>query len=145
MTAERAAGGGGPERLQNGEGTSTAVTVAGAGGRGAGGRGGRGGAARGGRGGAGTRMLEGVRKRGQPVTPKLQEMADWLDSLEADAGGGDGGVCATLLLNPAVTCTLASFVLLVLLRSPESRRLAGFSCRGRDVPQSSSKSDPHIA
>ena len=101
---ERAAGGGRsggrgtrPEALQNGEASgSSAVVPAGGGARGGGRGGGRGaGPARAGRGGAGTRMLEGVRKRGQPVTPKLQEMADWLDSLEADAGGADGGVRGT--------------------------------------------------
>lgn len=35
--------------------------------------------------GAGTRMLENLRKKGQPVTKELQDMADWLDGLEASA------------------------------------------------------------
>ena len=35
---------------------------------------------------SGTRMLEEMRKKGKPISPKLQQMADWLDSLEAGAG-----------------------------------------------------------
>ena len=47
------------------------------------------------KGGSGTRMIEGMKKKGQPVTPKLQEMADWLDSLEsgADSAGGEVQPC----------------------------------------------------
>jgi hypothetical protein len=30
-------------------------------------------------------MLENLRKKGQPVTKELQDMADWLDGLEASA------------------------------------------------------------
>ena len=33
-------------------------------------------------------MIEDMRKKGKPVTPKLQEMADWLDSLEAGSAAG---------------------------------------------------------
>jgi hypothetical protein len=41
--------------------------------------------------GAGTKMLEGARKKGQKITPKLQQMADWMDSLETtDAAANDG-------------------------------------------------------
>lgn len=42
--------------------------------------------------GSGTRMLDNMRKKGQPITPQLQEMANWLDSLETNAGGMDGEV-----------------------------------------------------
>ncbi len=68
------------------------ASCSGAGAPAAGGRGsGRGGAAAPTKVGSGTKMLENMRKKGQPITPKLQEMADWLDSLEAgaDAGGGE--------------------------------------------------------
>lgn len=44
--------------------------------------------------GSGTRMLDNMRKKGQPITPQLQEMANWLDSLESGAGGADGEVTA---------------------------------------------------
>lgn len=37
-------------------------------------------------------MLDNMRKKGQPITPKLQEMADWLDGLEAGAAGAEGEV-----------------------------------------------------
>ena len=32
--------------------------------------------------GAGTKMLDDLRKKGKPVTPKLEEMALWLDGLD---------------------------------------------------------------
>ena len=32
--------------------------------------------------GAGTKMLDDLKKKGKPVTPKLEEMALWLDSLD---------------------------------------------------------------
>ena len=32
--------------------------------------------------GAGTKMLDDMRKKGKPITPKLEEMALWLDSLD---------------------------------------------------------------
>ena len=32
--------------------------------------------------GAGTKMLDDMRKKGKPVTPKLEEMALWLDGLD---------------------------------------------------------------
>ena len=41
---------------------------------------------------SGTRMLEEMRKKGKPISPKMQQMADWLDSLEAgQAAGGQPG------------------------------------------------------
>ena len=40
--------------------------------------------------GTGTRMVEDMKKKGKPVTPKMQEMADWLDGLEANANSGGG-------------------------------------------------------
>jgi hypothetical protein len=37
-------------------------------------------------------MLEEMRKKGKPISPKMQQMADWLDSLEAgQAAGGQPG------------------------------------------------------
>ena len=32
--------------------------------------------------GAGTKMLDDMRKKGKPITPKLEEMALWLDGLD---------------------------------------------------------------
>lgn len=32
--------------------------------------------------GAGTKMLDDLRKKGKPITPKLEEMALWLDGLD---------------------------------------------------------------
>ena len=32
--------------------------------------------------GAGTKMLDDMRKKGKPITPKLEEMALWLDSMD---------------------------------------------------------------
>ena len=45
---------------------------------------------------SGTRMLEELKKKGKPISPKMQQMADWLDSLEAgqEGGGQPGEVCA---------------------------------------------------
>jgi hypothetical protein len=36
-------------------------------------------------------MLENLRKKGQPVTKELQDMADWLDGLEASANEAEVG------------------------------------------------------
>ncbi len=37
-------------------------------------------------------MLEELKKKGKPISPKMQQMADWLDSLEAgQAAGGQPG------------------------------------------------------
>ncbi len=72
---------------------SRAVVPAAGGGRGGRGRGGRGGADQPPKkAGAGTKMLEGMKQKGQPITPKMQEMADWLDGLEAGADGAGGEV-----------------------------------------------------
>lgn len=35
--------------------------------------------------GAGTKMLDDMRKKGKPVTPKLEEMALWLDSIDTSS------------------------------------------------------------
>ncbi len=47
--------------------------------------------------GAGTKMLDDLKKKGKPVTPKLEEMALWLDSLDTstlDDGQVSQKVCA---------------------------------------------------
>ena len=38
---------------------------------------------------AGTKMLEDLRKKGKVVTPKMEEMAKWMDSLDPGDAGGD--------------------------------------------------------
>lgn len=38
-------------------------------------------------------MLENLRKKGQPVTKELQDMADWLDGLEASANEAEVRAC----------------------------------------------------
>lgn len=35
--------------------------------------------------GAGTKMLDDMKKKGKPVTPKVEEMALWLDSLDTSS------------------------------------------------------------
>ena len=48
--------------------------------------------------GAGTKMLDDMRKKGKPITPKLEEMALWLDSMDTSTLD-DGQVtltCVTL-------------------------------------------------
>ena len=41
-------------------------------------------------------MLEELKKKGKPISPKMQQMADWLDSLEAgQAAGGQPGEVRT--------------------------------------------------
>ncbi len=42
-------------------------------------------------------MLEELKKKGKPISPKMQQMADWLDSLEAgQAAGGQPGEARSL-------------------------------------------------
>ncbi len=38
---------------------------------------------------AGTKMLEDLKKKGKVVTPKMEEMAKWMDSLDPGDAGGD--------------------------------------------------------
>lgn len=47
--------------------------------------------------GAGTKMLDDLRKKGKPVTPKLEEMALWLDGLDTSTLD-DGQVSSSLFL-----------------------------------------------
>ena len=46
-------------------------------------------------------MLEELKKKGKPISPKMQQMADWLDSLEAgqDGGGQPGEVRSAALMS----------------------------------------------
>ena len=47
--------------------------------------------------GAGTKMLDDLKKKGKPVTPKLEEMALWLDSLDTSTMD-DGQVSQTFFV-----------------------------------------------
>jgi hypothetical protein len=41
--------------------------------------------------GPGAKMLEEMRKKGKPVDPKMEQMANWLDGLAKDGGATDMG------------------------------------------------------
>lgn len=44
--------------------------------------------------GAGTKMLDDLRKKGKPITPKLEEMALWLDGLDTSTlDDGQASLC----------------------------------------------------
>ena len=44
--------------------------------------------------GPGTKMLEEMRKKGKPIDPKMEQMAAWLDKLNAETGDMGGEVCS---------------------------------------------------
>lgn len=47
--------------------------------------------------GAGTKMLDDMRKKGKPITPKLEEMALWLDGLDTSTlDDGQVSFCSRL-------------------------------------------------
>ena len=49
--------------------------------------------------GAGTKMLDDMKKKGKPVTPKVEEMALWLDSLDTSSLDDGQVTCFSSLLS----------------------------------------------
>ncbi len=53
-------------------------------------------------------MIENLRKKGQPVTKELQDMADWLDGLEASANEAEVRACKLVSSNVTASDVLLS-------------------------------------